>query len=131
MFPSEKWPDNSVYIKFVNLLRMIKKTSWTNKQRTPGLDSGTHETSVSVWTRLSFEKRGCITTRQHPAGDTMIDCFQNPWYLASIAWILFALVVTHGIKVFQKTLVWMKKIYLYRCMQAHLHVSYSNSSMSA
>jgi len=27
---------------------MIKKTSWTNKHSTPGLDSGTHKTSVSV-----------------------------------------------------------------------------------
>jgi len=29
--------------------------------------------------------RGWITMRQHPAGDTMIDSYQNPWYLASIA----------------------------------------------
>jgi len=47
-FPTEKQPDNSIYVNFVNLLRMIKKTIWTNKQRTPGLGSGTHKTSVSV-----------------------------------------------------------------------------------
>jgi len=42
----------------------------------------------------------------------MIDSFQSAWFLAAIAWILFTLVVTHGIKVFQKTLVWMKKMHL-------------------
>jgi len=57
------------------------------------------------WTRLSFKNRGWITTRQHLAGDTTIDSFQNPWYLASISWILFTLVVTHGIKVFPKNMV--------------------------
>jgi len=62
-------------------------------------------------TRLSFEKRGWIATRQHPAGDTITDSFQNPWYLTSITWILFTLVVTHGIKVFQKTLLWKKKMH--------------------
>ena len=61
------------------------------------------------WTRLSFKKRGWITTRQHPAGDAIIHSFQNPWYLVFIAWILFILVVIYGIKVFQKALVWMKK----------------------
>jgi len=75
------------------------------------------------WTRLSFKNRGWITTRQHLAGDTTIDSFQNPWYLASISWILFTLVVTHGIKVFPKTWLWMQKMHLYRCMQAHLHIS--------
>jgi len=42
--------------------------------------------------------------RQYPAGDTIIDSFQKSWYLASIAWILFTLVITHGIKVFQKNI---------------------------
>jgi len=55
--------------------------------------------------------------------DTINDSFQNQWYVASIAWILFTLEIIRGIKVFQITLVWMKKMQLYRCMQAHLHVS--------
>ena len=54
LFPSEKRPDNSFYVNFVNLLRMIKKTSRTNKQRTPGLGSGTHKTSVSVLNKILF-----------------------------------------------------------------------------
>jgi len=91
---------------------MIKSTSWTNKHSTSGLDSGTHKTSVSVLKKTLFEKRSWITTRQYPEGDTIIDSFQKPWYLASIAWILFTLVVTHGIKIFQKILVWMKKMHL-------------------
>jgi len=44
--------------------------------------------------------------KQHPAGHTIIDPFQNSWYLVSMASILFTLVVTHdGINVFQKNIV--------------------------
>ena len=54
MFPSKKWPGISVCTKFVNLLQVIKTTSWTNKQRTSCFDNGTHKTSICVFKKTFF-----------------------------------------------------------------------------
>ena len=114
----KKWPDNSVHIKFVSFIRMIKKTSWTNKQRTSGLGSGTHK---------NFHK-----------------CFEQDFLLKSVAgsprdniqqvilWlILFRALVScfHGLNIIypgdllwhqvfqkkQKTLAWWKNASLEIC----------------